>query len=158
MDEIIKKVEGSIIGFPSQIYRFNRAIESVESARDFLLRLKDRYSFIPTSALIRKELRSRIRYKWKNNKNLRHFFMGKLGRFSAIHIYWNGRNWEFRIWGWIPKDMQSRIKQKNNNISRNNIINFLKELFNSQDFWKEIFDVDCIEKPDEENYIFRISR
>jgi len=89
--------------------------------------------FLPTSALVRKELRSRIRDNWRNNNRLRHFLMGELGKFSAIqvsHFYWNGKNWEFRIWGMMLKNSKNIF-----GVSREDILNFIKK---NDEFWKEM--------------------
>jgi len=127
--------------------------------------VKDCYSFIPTSALVRKKLREEMKnrnWKRKGNNKLRHFLMGNVQmnkdgqtddptRFSAIqvsHIYNIGEHLEFRIWGWIPKNLVERYK-----VQRKDVISFLVDLFNnlnnnsdSKDFWKDIFECDCIQK------------
>jgi CRISPR-associated protein Cmr1 len=154
---IFEKIEKSISErdgkkqFPSAILKCNGIKENINSAEDFLRRLKDCYGFIPSSALIRKELRNILRNKDEFNNystflkrvpddaqdkflnQLRHFLMGELGRFSAIqisHIYWTGKNWEFRILGWIPKSLDKKF-----GITRNDIITFIKNVLNDPNFW-----------------------
>ena len=177
LNDIIKKVDESIKKHPEKIYKCNGTEEHSKTAEEFLKKLKNYYGFIPISALIRKELRKSFRKEyvkqnedkipdWLKNlseedlQKLRHFLMGELGRFSVInvsHIYWNSKQWEFRIWGWISKKIKiQRNKSRNKEyleISREKVVKYLKELFNSQDFWKSVFGADCVEKPDEVNYI-----
>ncbi len=183
LEDIIKKIDESVNvrndkkEYPEKIYKCNGTEEHPKTAEEFLKKLKDYYGFIPVSALIRRELGKNFRKEYvKQNKDkipdwlrnlsekdlqkLRHFLMGELGRFSAInvsHIYWNNKQWEFRIWGRIPKKIKiQRNKNRNSEyleISRKDVIKYLKELFNSQDFWKNVFGIDCVEKPDKANYI-----
>ncbi|WP_457753981.1 hypothetical protein [Thermococcus sp.] len=136
----------------------NGTQKKIKDKNEFLSKLKDIYRFLPTSALVRKDLRSRIRNKWRNNDRLRHFLMGNVQvgnmqvrknsqevdptRFSAIqisHIYWNGKNWEFRIWGWVPKDIKSKF-----GVSRNDILEFIKGEFENDKFWKNVFGTNCV--------------
>jgi len=161
IDEISKNIDLDKHGnkiYPKKVIMPNGAEKEVSDEKEFLHRLKDNYSFLPTSAIVRKELRKKIREKWGKDE-LRHFLMGYVQmkkdlqeidptRFSAIqvsHAYWNGKNWEFRIWGWIPEKVIG--------VSRNNIIEFLKGLFNSRDFWVGIFGCECIEKPNGQKYL-----
>lgn len=163
---IFEKIEKSISErdgkkqFPSAILKCNGIEENINSAEDLLRRLKDCYGFIPSSALIRKELRNILRNKGEVNKystflkrvpddaqdkfltQLRHFLMGELGRFSAIqisHIYWTGKNWEFRIWGWIPKNLDEILSSnpdKKSDITRDNLMIFIKNTLSDSEFWK----------------------
>ncbi len=147
IDKIIKKVEENIRVknsekmFPKLIFKCNGVKEEVNTAKEFLQRLKDCHGFIPTSALVRKGLRIKIKNEWKDNDKLRHFLMGELGRFSAIqisHIYWNGKNWEFRIWGWVPKNLDGKF-----GVTRNNIVESIKNTLNEKEFWNSAFGNFC---------------
>ncbi len=181
LDKIIEKVYECVDDnyFPKSIYKCNGTEEKINNKKEFLKKLRDYYSFIPTSALIRKELRKRIKEKWINNTKLRHFLMGymqknkKLAqedptRFSAIqvsHIYNTGEHWEFRIWGWIPKNLDKKF-----DVQREEVIDFLMLLLNNQEddnsnrsneemskgFWESIFGDNCVEKING-NYIIKYS-
>jgi len=144
--DIINKIEENIYvkngikQYPVEMSKCNGVREEIDTPEKFLQKLKDYYGFIPTSALVRMELRNRIRNKWSNNKDLRHFLMGKLGRFSAIqvsHVYWNGEIWEFRMWGWIPKDLENRY-----GVARSDIIGFIKSELNNKQIWEDVFSCD----------------
>ncbi len=153
IEKVIEKInkKENIKQFPKIIYKCNESTENIKSTEEFIRRLKDCYGFVPSSALIRKELRNRIRNKWSNNDKLRHFLMGNIQvnknlqkedptRFSAIqisHIYWTGKNWELRILGWIPKDLFKRY-----GVERAGAMNFIKEVFNDAEFWND--SIGCI--------------
>ncbi len=163
IDKIIEKIKENILRTPNSIYKCNRTEEIISDGKKFLERLMDYYGFIPTSALVRKELRKRFREDYINNnpntcsswiqqlstdalKELRHFIMGELGRFSAInvsHIYGNGKSWEFRVYGWIPKDIRQRLNINNIKIKRSDIIDYLKQIFNDQQFWQACLGSFC---------------
>jgi len=158
--EIINKIKENINvknnekQFPRKVFKCNDSEENMNDARSFLLRLKDYYGFIPVSALIRRELRRRIREKWVNNDELRHFLMGKLGRFSVInisHLYWTGGEWEFRIWGWTPKDLKKL--DSNNSVSRSDVVKFIVETLNDKNFWKSVFGSHSFLRKSEEDKI-----
>ena len=166
IEKIVERVDENIDEkndvkqFPKTIYKCNRSTENIESAEEFISRLKDYYGFVPSSALIRKELRNRIRNKWSNKDKLRHFLMGNIQtarklqkedptRFSAInvsHVYWNGKNWEFRIWGWIPTDLFKRY-----GVERPKAMNFIKEVFNDAEFWNN--SIGCVPVSNSSNKI-----
>jgi len=154
LDEIIGKIEKDIGKSPESILKCNGNKEEIDDEKvinkeEFLKRLKDFYKFIPTSALVRKGLREKIRSKW-NNDDLRHFLMGKLGNFSAIqvsHLYWNEENWEFRVWGWVPENIDQRLRlelkeNENEKVSRKDIVNYIKQIFNDQNFWQSCLGID----------------
>jgi len=147
LDKIIENLSENITETSNLIYKYNGTEEKINDKKEFLKRLKNCYGFIPTSALIRKELRGKMKseeWKGKENEILRHFLMGELRRFSAIqvsHIYYTRGNWEFRIWGWIPRNLDKKF-----NIQREEVISFLMSLLNSENFWKNIFENDFIEK------------
>ncbi len=147
LDKIIENLSENITGTSNLIYKYNGTEEKINDKKEFLKRLKNCYGFIPMSALIRKELRGKMKseeWKGKENEILRHFLMGELRRFSAIqvsHIYYTRGNWEFRIWGWIPRNLDKKF-----NIQREEVISFLMSLLNSENFWKNIFENDFIEK------------
>jgi len=154
LDKIIGKVKEEIVDFPKSILKCNGTKEEINDKEKFLQRLKDCYGFIPTSALVRRELREKIRSKW-NNDNLRHFLMGKVGeqnKFSAIqvsHLYWNGENWEFRIWGWIPENIDQKLRlelNENEKVSRKDIVDYIKQIFGHKNFWQSCLGIDnsCI--------------
>ena len=76
--------------------------------------------------------------------------MGRLGCSSAInisHIYWNGSNWEFRIFGWIHN------KENIYGVNREKIMNFLKKKLNDSEFWRDIFNVGPIKKSNGNEYL-----
>lgn len=141
VEKILDKIGNNTKQFPNKILKCNGIEKDITNPRDFLVRLKDCYGFTPSSALVRKELRNRIRNKWLNNDKLRHFLMGELGNFSAVqisHIYWNGKNWEFRIWGWIPKNLNEILgnSDKKSDTTRDNIMTFIKNTLSDSEFWE----------------------
>jgi len=160
VDEVIRKIEGNVSvkngmkQFPSSIFGCKGTEKAVENTKVFLQDLKDCYGFLPTSALIRKVLRDKIREKWQNNNELRYFLMGKLGKSSAIqvsHMYWNGEEWKFRIWAWIPEDTLS-----NYGVDRSDIMNFIMQTLDDKNFWNNIFgNHRFIEKSEEDKIIIK---
>jgi len=153
-------VKNGIKQYPVEISECNGVGEEIDTPEKFLQRLKDYYSFIPTSALVRKSLRFKIRIQFRNH-NLRHFLMGNIQtnkrfmnidptKFSAIqvsHIYWNGENWEFRIWGWIPKNLESLY-----GVVRSEVIGFIKRELNNERFWENVLSC-APEKPNGSNLL-----
>jgi len=100
---------------------------------DAISRWKDK-NWCITSPVVRKEIRKQIRTNFKDNDNLRHFLMGstKEPEFSAIqvsHVYKNGGNLEFRIYGWLPDNDSLKGKVSD-------VIELLQKVFNDIP-WKE---------------------
>jgi CRISPR-associated protein Cmr1 len=93
-----------------------------------------------TSPVVRKEIRKQIKTSFKSNNNLRHFLMGNIQmekkhaekdptRFSAIqvsHVYKNGEDLEFRIYGWLPPIFPLKFKDEHE--KQHDYLNGIKEL------------------------------
>jgi len=82
-------------------------------------------SVLPIAPVVRYHLRQMIRQARDRrvfSHPVRHRLMGKQGRKSLIHIshaYLIGNGfWEFRIWGWVPDDLEG--------VSRKKVLNRLK--------------------------------
>lgn len=169
VDDVIRKIEDNVNvkndekQFPKSVFKCNGTENDVDNVEVFLQNLKNYYGFLPTSALVRRELRKKIGEKWSRNHKLRHFLMGnvqmrrnlqELGptRFSAIqisHIYRDEKEWELRIWGWVPRDIQSKY-----GVNRIYVMNFIVQTLNDKSFWDNVFKKFCfLEKLGEDKII-----
>ncbi len=96
-----------------------------------------------TSPLVRKVIRKEIKTNFLENKDLRHFLMGKVAgkntKFSAIqvsHVYKNNEKFQFRIFGWLPdKELKSK---------REEVLKVLTQLFSNVP-WAEFIPCQIIE-------------
>ena len=64
IDKIIEKIKENTVKYPNEILLCNGKQVNTKTDKEWLFKLKEYYNFVPTSALIRKKLRSEI-CNWK---------------------------------------------------------------------------------------------